>query len=70
METPGPAIEFDHPSEAPSRSFDLTVEDPSPSASGGRIGHIVPVPPGTDTGLVTGKTAGANHDIAITIAVQ
>jgi hypothetical protein len=70
METPGPAIEFDQPSEVPSRSFDLTVECPSPVASGSRIGHIVPVPPGTYSALITGQTAGANHDIAITITVR
>ena len=70
METPDPAIEFDQPPEAPSLAFDLTVEGPNPVASGGRIGHILPVQPGTYTALITGKAAGANYDVAITITVQ
>ena len=44
--------------------------DASPVPSGGRISRNVPVPPGTYTAVITGKTAGAMHDISMTIDVR
>jgi len=56
------------PSSQPSNT--IVRVDASPVASGGRISRNVPVPPGTYTAVITGKTSGAMHDAAITITVR
>ena len=56
------------PASQPSNT--IVRVDASPVASGGRISHNVPVPPGTYTAVVTGKTSGAMHDVALTINVK
>ena len=56
------------PSSQPSNT--IVRVDASPVASGGRISENVPVPPGTYTAVITGKTSGAMHDVAVTITVK
>ena len=56
------------PSSQPSNT--IVRVDASPVPSGGRISRNVPVPPGTYTAVITGKTAGAMHDISMTIDVR
>ena len=56
------------PSSQPSNT--IVRVDASPVASGGRISRNVPVPPGTYTAVITGKTAGAMHDVSLTIDVR
>lgn len=56
------------PSSQPSNT--IVRIDARPAATGGRISRHAPVPPGTYTAVITGKTSGAMHDVAITINVK
>jgi hypothetical protein len=56
------------PSSKPSNT--IVRVDASPVPSGGRFSRNVPVPPGTYTAVITGQTAGATHNVAVTINVK
>jgi hypothetical protein len=56
------------PSSQPSNT--IVRVDARQVPSGDRISRNVPVPHGTYTAVITGKTSGAMHDVAITIEVE